>query len=184
MFKSDKSIPLCVDLDGTLIKEDTSLLLLKQFIMQDTTNIFKLIFWYCKTFSNAYIKEQLAKHCILDISKLTFSTLVQSLIKKAAQEKRKICLVTGTNYKIAQKINEHVIELDDYFASTIEINLVAKQKANSLVAKFGEHGYIYIGNSTQDFPVWDKALGVIVSPFASSKVATIARKKYKNVMIL
>ncbi len=184
MFESDKSVPLCIDLDGTLVKEDTSILLLRKFIKQNPFNIFKVLFWFVSSFNNAHVKAKLANNCTLDITKLTFSSLIKNLINQAAQQERKIYLVTGSNQIIAKQITKEIKEFTSYFASDDKINLVGNTKASNLNIKIGKNEYIYAGNSKQDIPVWDNSFGVIVSPFASKKIVQFARKKYKNIIIL
>ena len=59
-------------------------------------------------------------------------------------------------------IANHVGLFDEVLGSDGKTNLRAENKLKALVAKFGEHGFDYAGNSAADFSVWRGAREAVV----------------------
>ena len=172
-IQGDKQTPLCVDLDGTLIKTDSlheSLLLLFKC---NPLYLFQALLWLCK--SKAYFKAEVAKRVNLSVEKLPYNNDVIEYIK-SQPENRKILLVTGSNKRIAESIAEHLELFDDVVASDSIVNLTRTNKQKCLVDQFGENAFEYIGNDGADLPVWSSAEHVSVVSKDNAFLRMVRRK--------
>ncbi len=162
MFNTDlalKETPLCVDLDGTLIKTDS---LYELFLLLLKKNPFYCIIalsWLWK--SKAYLKEQITKRVQLSAESLPYNDDVINYIRSQDTD-RKILLVTGSNKRVAESVSKHLGLFDEVMASDSITNLTCENKRNLLVSRFGEDGFEYIGNDKADMSVWSAAKHVSV----------------------
>lgn len=152
--------PLCVDCDGTLIASDllyeAFFLLLKQYPI----GLFYLPFWLLK--GKVYLKERLAEHVIFNWGTLPYRKEVLQLIHSARAQGQKVVLATASPKGWALGIAEYLACFDDVFATENGVNLSGKNKAKHLVAKYGEKGFDYAGDTSIDLEVWQHAAGAIV----------------------
>ncbi|MDR2158121.1 MAG: haloacid dehalogenase-like hydrolase [Holosporaceae bacterium] len=159
----NRLVPICVDLDGTLLKEDVTAKALKIYIGWSPLNIFNTLFWLMQGW--ACLKQKLAELVQLDPSSLKYNEKFLEFIEKKKKEGHKIFLATACNQIYARKIADYLGIFDGVFASTDCVNLRAEAKAQTLTTIFGENGFIYAGNSEDDVYVWNKsAWCILVSP--------------------
>ncbi len=154
-----EQVPLCVDLDGTLIKTDSlheSFLLL---IKKNPLYCIIAVFWILK--SKAHFKAEVAKRTHLAVETLPYNDDVIEYIQ-SQRSVRKILLVTGSNTSIATAVAGHIKLFDEVVASDSTINLTGANKQKYLVDRFGEGEFEYIGNDHADMPVWSSAKQVSV----------------------
>jgi len=166
MLNSDlKKVPLCVDLDGTLLKTDSLYELFLLLFKKNPLYCIIAISWLMK--SKAHFKAEISKRVLLSAESLPYNEDVIAYIK-AQDPMRKIILVTGSNKKVANLIAEHLGLFDEVIASDSTINLTGRDKRDRLVEHFGgsndkdKSGFEYIGNEKTDMPVWKEAKKVSV----------------------
>ncbi|MEE9444355.1 MAG: UbiA family prenyltransferase [Cocleimonas sp.] len=166
MLDSDlKKVPLCVDLDGTLIKTDSLYELFLLLFKKNPLYCIVAISWLMK--SKAHFKAEITKRVQLSAESLPYNEDVIAYIK-AQDPERKILLVTGSNNKVANEIAEYLGLFDEVIASDSTINLTGNNKRDHLVKIFGsgddkdKNGFEYIGNEKTDIPVWKVAKKVSV----------------------
>ena len=63
---------------------------------------------------------------------------------------------------VAERVAAHVGLFSDVMASDATYNLRDQRKAEALVARYGEKGFGYAGNSHLDMAVWERAGQVVV----------------------
>ncbi len=189
MISDDISIPLCIDLDGTLIKEDTTQIAALKYGGWNPFKWLQIGTWFLYK-RHAYMKEKLAQHINLTPEDWTIIPSMLQLIKEETKAGRKIFLVSATDIKFAKAVANDPL-CQDYFstettiASEGTVNLRSAEKAKCLVKKFGEGKFIYAGNSTHDLPVWFKGVSpIIVIEKEPSKLAEHLIKIQKNVTII
>jgi hypothetical protein len=160
-------LPLCVDLDVTLIGGDITANAIKQYINAGLFNIFKICIWYSKGI--AYMKRMLANSVKLNVGTLDYNeNFLQFLVQKKA-DGYKLFLVTASDKIYANRVAKFLKIFDGVFASDGKTNLRAEAKANLLVTVFGEKKFIYAGNSVDDISVWKKsAIPIMVTPTKSA----------------
>lgn len=148
------STPLVIDLDGTLLNSDLLIESGLSFIRAEPTKILAPLAWLSS--GKVYLKEQLAASTEIDIASLPYNPQVITLIKTEKAKGRKIILATASHKIYAKKIADH-LKLFDEILATDKINLSAQNKRDKLVELFGEQGFDYVGNSSDDLSVWEAA---------------------------
>lgn len=169
---SKNNIPLCVDLDGTLIHSD---LLLESFLLLIKRNPLALLlmpFWLLK--GKAHLKSQIAQRVRLDGAALPYTKPLLNFLQAAKAQGRAIWLCTASDARLAQAVADHVGLFDGVLASNGVLNMAGSNKANELVKRFGDKGFDYCGNSSVDLAVWRHARAAIVVN-ASESLAAKAR---------
>lgn len=168
-----EDVPLCVDLDGTVAEGDTALSSFLSYIKRYPLGIFCVAYWHLK--GRAWVKHKLERRFCLEPAHLSYIQPTLDYIKNEKAKGRKIYLCTGSNIRIARKISAYLGLFDGVFGTYAKINFVGHNKADSLVAMFGEHGFDYIGNSKTDLKVWPRGrMAIVVN--ASSSTTDAARK--------
>jgi phosphoserine phosphatase len=171
LFALPVSIPLVLDLDGTLIAGD---LLYKSFfsiLRRNPLIVFGCAKWLLA--GRAALKHQLALRNRIDWDRLA---LHQDVVALAIREKaagRAIILATAADAVLARQLVARLGFIDEVYASDGERNLKGSVKADSLRRLFPA-GFIYAGDSKADLSVWRHASGVILVN-ARKSVAEAAR---------
>jgi 4-hydroxybenzoate polyprenyltransferase len=166
------SIPLCVDLDGTLTRTD---LLFEAFFVlfkQNPWAIFLCIGWLLH--GRAYLKEQIARRVTIDVGVLPYNTELLAYLRDEHSSGRHLYLCTATNHRLATQIAAHFGLFSGVLASTEGRNLLGSNKAKALVDQFGDGGFDYCGDAMADVPVWRQARRAIV--VGDKHIAAAARK--------
>ena len=164
-----ESIPLCVDLDGTLVKIDTLHQAFFLLLRRDAVSLLRMPGWLLK--GKAHLKDQVMQRVALDASVLPYHQQFLAWLMKEHKAGRKLILATASNYRTANAVSEHLGIFDEVLASNEDTNLRHIQKLDAIRERFSTFGYA--GNDTSDFPIWDAADEVIlVNP------SQPARKKY------
>jgi 4-hydroxybenzoate polyprenyltransferase/phosphoserine phosphatase len=147
-----QGIPLCVDLDGTLVNSDTlvesSLLLVKQ----NPLYLFAMLYWLLS--GKANLKEQIASRTTLDVTILPYNQKLLDWLRSQHTAHRPLILVSAANHRIAEAVGGHLNLFSKVMASTSTHNLSAENKREALDGQFGQGNYDYAGNSADDVPVW------------------------------
>ena len=146
-------IPLCVDLDGTLIRSDTlheALLLLAK---ESPFALSALPVWLAG--GKANLKHLVAERVELHSPSLPYCEDVLDLIREAREQHRPVVLVTAAPARIANAVAETLGLFDDVLTSDAMLNLSRHRKADALVDRYGSRGFDYVGNSTDDLPVFE-----------------------------
>ena len=151
------SVPLCVDLDGTLIKTDLLLESLLKLIKKNPFTLFLACLWLLK--GKAHLKSQIAKRVEIAVDALPYNEEVIAYIK---HNSRKTILITGSNWRFAQQVADYLGIFHDVIASDEKTNLTKADKRDYLVDRFGQNGFDYIGNDKDDWAVWTAARNALV----------------------
>jgi 4-hydroxybenzoate polyprenyltransferase len=157
----DKEIPLCVDLDGTLVGTDIFLESAIQLIKSDPLYLVKLVLWYLSG-GRAFLKARVAALVEFDVTSLPYNVGLLSFLKKERIRGRKVYLVTAAAHQVANQIARYTNVFSGVFSSTETSNLRARKKRKFLVKTFGSRGYDYVGNDKDDITVWRYARQALV----------------------
>ena len=171
-----EKLPICVDLDGTLIRNDISIETALKFMSSGVIHIFKLIYWLC--YGIAYTKYRISQYIDINPSELDYNNNLLMFLKIKKREGYKLFLATGSTMKYANQIADYLKIFSDVFASNQNNNLIAKNKAQKLEQVFGNKGFIYVGNSIDDIPVWKKAKQCLVVSPNSKVIKSLKNMKY------
>ena len=157
--------PLCIDLDGTLIRSDLFAESFFALLRINFLNFFAFVGWLLK--GRAHCKRQLADRVDIDSESLPYNEELIQFLREERASGRKLVLATASDAKYAQAVARHLGLFDDVLASDGQVNLKRHRKAAALVRAYGEKGFDYAGDSRADLPVWSKAaksIAVNVSP--------------------
>lgn len=152
-------VPLCVDLDGTLIQTD----LLVEGLVAVMTN--RRLFCRLPSLlagSRAGLKRQVAALADLEVSLLPYNRTLLAYLREQKSAGRMLVLATAADERVARAVADYLDLFDAVIASGGEHNLKGEAKARALVARFGEQGFSYVGNDAADLPVWRVARSAVV----------------------
>jgi len=170
-------IPLCVDLDGTLLKTDTLVESFLLLVKSQPLKIFKYLYWILK--GKSYFKQNIADRIDLEIETLPYNKKFVDYLTDERRKGRPLILATASIQKIAFQTEAHFKLFDDVLASDTSHNLKGQSKLNALIKRFGDFGFDYAGNSRQDLTIWINARNaIIVNPSMGVKNGV---KKLSNV---
>ncbi len=157
------TLPLVVDLDGTLIATDlfweAAVLALKRNILL----LFMMPFWLMS--GKAGLKLKLASLVEIDATRLPYRADFLAFLQAEKARGRRLILATGTPEKFARAVANHLGIFDQVIATTTNVNMTSLRKRDALIAEFGEHGFDYAGNSHQDIAVFEASgHAIVVAP--------------------
>jgi hypothetical protein len=157
---TDRDVPLCVDLDGTLLNTDMLWESLKDVARKRPWCVLLFPFWFLQ--GRAHLKQQVAKRARVNIAALPCHHGLLQFLKAEKTRGRKLILATASDQAIAESIAAHFGIFDEVLASDGQRNLRGPAKAALLSARYGKHGFDYAGNSHVDLQVWPATRCAIV----------------------
>ncbi len=162
---SGETTPLCVDLDGTLIRSDLLLESIFALLKLNILNCIRLPFWLFK--GKAHFKQQIANRVDLEIELLPYNEPFLNYLRKQKTLGRNLILATASNRKYADQVARHLDIFDQVIASDESTNLSGYRKQQRLLSAFGENGFDYAANAMIDLKVWSHARkAILVEPDA------------------
>ncbi|MEP6668554.1 MAG: hypothetical protein ABJF10_05340 [Chthoniobacter sp.] len=153
-------IPLCVDLDGTLLRTDTMREAVLLLLKESPLAFFQLPLWLGR--GRANLIHEIASRVELDTATLPLNIEFLAFLQQEHQSGRKLLLVSGTDQKFARAMAERVGLFTECCASDGKTYLSGRGKADMLVKRFGKGGFDYAGNARVDLAVWAQARRAIV----------------------
>jgi 4-hydroxybenzoate polyprenyltransferase/phosphoserine phosphatase len=166
---TEPAIPLCIDLDGTLIRSD---LLVESGLSALAGNpwlVLALPGWLLA--GKANLKQALALRSTMDMDGVPLRPEVLALVDAARSEGREVVLVTASDRRLAEAMARR-LGIDTVLASDGTSNLAGDRKAQALVELYGVRGFDYVGDGRVDLPVWRAARRAIV--VGSARLAAAA----------
>jgi 4-hydroxybenzoate polyprenyltransferase/phosphoserine phosphatase len=149
------SRPLCVDLDGTLVRSD--LLIESALALMKRAPLTLLLFPFWLLRGKAYLKEQIAHRVSLDATNLPYHELLLARLRDEKANGRILILATASHQTLAEPVAQHLGIFDAVHATSGRINLSADAKRDCLVAHYGRRGFDYAGNGPADLSIWSEA---------------------------
>jgi phosphoserine phosphatase len=171
VFSLPLSMPLVLDLDGTLIAGD---LLYKSFfsiLRRNPLIVFGCAAWLLR--GRAALKRQLALRNRIDWDRLQLHADVVELAMREKKAGRPVLLATAADSVLAMQLASRLSFIDSVFGSDGQRNLKGPAKARLLGEAFPD-GFIYAGDSRSDLSVWRDARGIVLVN-ARKSVAAAAR---------
>jgi 4-hydroxybenzoate polyprenyltransferase len=143
--------PLCVDLDGTLVKSDTLVDSLMVLARRHPSALLSAPLWAIQ--GKANLKSQVTSRVALDVEHLPYNRPLLDYLKEQHAAGRKIYLATGADGVLARRIADHLGIFAEVMASDGSVNLIGKNKLQYLEQRFPVDGFDYIGNAAPDVPL-------------------------------
>jgi len=157
---SGTSVPLVVDLDGTLVKTDLLIESVAALLKDEPRYVFSLPFWLLK--GRAGFKQEIARRISLEAGLLPYRSELVEYLKTQRAQGRSVVLATASDERFAQEVADHLKLFDSVLASDGSTNLSGERKRERLVSEFGESGFDYAANGIRDIAVWSAARKAIV----------------------
>jgi len=167
--------PLCVDLDGTLVKSDTLVDSLLLLVRTHPLRSLRAPLWLKG--GKAALKARVSSQVQLDAAHLPYNRKLLEYLEEQRGEGRKLYLTTGADARLAQRIAEHLGIFEEVLASDGTTNLTGNHKLDSLKKRFPQDGFDYIGNAPPDVPLLEQAgEAMIANPSLSLRAMLKSRK--------
>jgi 4-hydroxybenzoate polyprenyltransferase len=170
----DRDIPLCVDLDGTLIRTDLSIETALALLRRNPLYLFCFIVWLGN--GRAHLKRQIAARARVDVVRLPYDERVLAWLRSAASTRRRV-LCTASDQTLADAVAAHLGGFDDVLGSDGVRNLGGRGKRDALRERYGERGFDYAGNAAPDLYVWRHARHAIVVNAAPGLLRRVCRER-------
>jgi 4-hydroxybenzoate polyprenyltransferase len=155
-----ETVPLCVDLDGTLVHTDLLFENLMATLRRQPWVLLLLPLFMIR--GRAFLKTELARRGPLQVDTLPFR---HSLLRYLDERRscQPLVLVTAADRINATRVAEYLGLFDEVLASDGSVNLKGKAKAGLLEQRFGRQGFDYAGNGSADLPVWALARKAVLA---------------------
>ena len=160
------TLPLCVDLDGTLVKTDTlvdSVLILAR---QNPRAILSIPAWLLQ--GKAAFKRHVTQSVAIDVVNLPFNKPLLEFLTAEHNAGRPIYLATAADRTLADRIAEQIPIFAGVLASDGSHNLAGGNKLQAFRDQFGDD-FSYIGNARPDLPI----LSVCRKPMVANPVPAL-----------
>lgn len=167
-------VPLCVDLDGTLLVGDSLYELVLACLGKQPFLLFLMPLWLLG--GKAALKDRLARAADPAGLSFVFHLPFLDFLRAERARGRHIVLATAADHRVAEAIAARTGLFDEVLATRPGHNLRGPAKAQALVTRFGAGGFDYAGNDRHDLPVWAEArAAIVVAPPRSGIAARAAR---------
>lgn len=170
---SDKEIPLFVDLDGTVIKQDAMWISLRDIARTKPWLLAVLPFFVLA--GRAAFKSGLAGFHTPDPALLPYRHDVLEFLQAEKDRGRRIILATAANQRVAESVFEYLGLFHDVMASNSRRNLKGPTKLAAILGYTNGRPFDYMGDSMADLPILEAAAtGYLVHP--RRRLAELATK--------
>jgi len=160
---NDKEVPLCVDLDGTLVRTDLLVESWFALFKRSVLQAFLAPFWLVA--GKARLKHEIAQRADLDVQSLPYDSAFLEYLRDQYRLGRQLVLTTASHEKYAKQVADHLGIFNEVMASNGQINVGGAEKHRLLVERFGDGGFDYAGNSRADFKIFPHARrAILVNP--------------------
>ncbi len=163
--QADSLPPLAVDLDGTLVLTDTLHESILGLLRGNPLLLFAMPLWLLG--GKARFKREIARRLVPDPASLPYNQPLLDWLKEQ-HGTRRLILASAADERIVSSVADHLQIFDDVLASDGQTNVAGNAKSAELIARFGERGFDYAGNSSVDLEVWRHARDAIVVNASSS----------------
>lgn len=167
-------IPLCIDLDGTLIRSDLLVESALDLLRKNPFYIFHFALWLLG--GKAHLKRRIAERATLDVETLPYDDRILAWMRREA-ERRPVILCTASDQMLADAVATHLGGFAAVLGSDGVQNLSGRHKARVLCDRYGEGGFDYVGNGRIDLAVWRRARHAVVANAGSGLVREVETHK-------
>ena len=140
-------VPLCVDLDGTLVKSDTLVDAVLLLVRQDPKSPLSWPGWLKQ--GKAGFKREITGRAQIDVEHLPYNEPLMAYLREEHARGRRIYLATAADHGLADRVAAYLGVFDGVLASDGKLNLAGGNKLRAFQEAFPE-GFTYIGNAIPD----------------------------------
>ena len=168
-----RDVPLCIDLDGTLIRSDLLAESALALLGRNPFYLFLFPLWLLR--GRAHLKRRIAERVTLDAASLPYDARLLDWLRSQAGARQRV-LCTASDQKFAEAVAAHAGCFDTALGSDGTRNLSGRHKAETLCSLYGEKGFDYAGNARVDLKVWEHARHAIVVNAGGGLVRSVQRR--------
>jgi 4-hydroxybenzoate polyprenyltransferase len=139
--------PLCVDLDGTLVKSDTLVDAILLLLRQQPRSPLHWPRWLLG--GRAGFKREITNRAVVEVEHLPYNEPLLAYLQQEKARGRSIYLATAADQAFAEQVAAHVRLFDGVLASDGTKNLAGANKLRAFEERF-PGGFTYIGNALPD----------------------------------
>lgn len=159
----DLSVPLCVDIDGTVIHGNLVHELLLFLMRSRPLALLGLLL--LALFNRARFKAKLSQMAALDPTALPYRREVLNYLAEEQARGRTIILLSYANQRTAHAVAQHLGLFADVIAVNDGRNLTPSDMARLLCARFGPGQFDYVGQKSSGLGLWRTARrAILVAP--------------------
>ena len=171
---TEHSTPLCVDLDGTLVKSDTLVDSVFALLRQQPSAGIQLPFWLAG--GKAKFKAEIANRVQLAVETLPYNQPLLEFIREEHTAGRKIYLATATDERLANSVADYLGLFAGVIATKDGKNLSGKAKLDAIEGRFPSEGFEYVGNAAPDAVLLKNAKVAMLANPSSGLAAALRRQ--------
>lgn len=160
-FDMNPDVPLCVDLDGALLRSNIHIERCLRCVKQDVFYAATAVWWLFR--GKARWQSQMARRCSLDVSLLPIDTGLLNWLRTERNRGRRLILCTRGDRETADQVARHIGIFDDVVAGDSGATDSNREQAAILDGRYGIRGYDYVGNKTANSEVGKHARNVITT---------------------
>jgi phosphoserine phosphatase len=155
--------PLCVDLDGTLIRGDTLHVSFRMLVVRRPWVLPLAAIALLR--GRAAMKDVIARHVVPDPARLHWRQDVVNFTRTEKSLGRKVYLATAAHRRVAEAVAEYLACFDGVIATEGGVNAKGPGKLAAIRRELGDVPFDYIGDTMADLPVLIAARkGYLVAP--------------------
>ncbi len=172
MTPDHSTIPLIVDLDGTLTPTDTLFESIIQLIKTKPWSLLLLPLWFLA--GRATFKGRIARHIHFSAESLPYRESLLNYLQAEKARGRTIVLATAAHRSIADSVARKLGLFDAVLATEDDRNLKGRRKLEAIEARYG-NDFCYAGDSAADLPIWKASRAAILVGRTSRRMFATVR---------
>lgn len=155
-IEAPDTVPLFVDVDGTLTRADISLESFVRIACSGLLGLFALLSWLLR--GRAFAKTMAARRSPVDPAKLPYRQELLDLIGQARSDGRPVILASASHWRNIDRIARHLDLIDPVLATRGRSNLKGPAKLAAIRGTVGPAAvFDYVGDSRADICLWRDA---------------------------
>jgi len=156
-------LPLCVDLDGTLVRTDLLVEATFALLKKNIFTAFLLPLWLLR--GKSHFKDQIARRVDIDARLLPYQTEFLQFLRQRQEAGGRLILTTASHVNYANAVSQYLDIFDTVLASDSKRNLAGKVKLEAILDACDDEKFDYAANGKVDLKVWRHAnAAVLVNP--------------------
>jgi len=171
------SMPLYVDMDGTLTPSDTLYESVMLFVRQSPLNLLRLLAWLA--LGKAGFKRRLADAVRPDPARLPYREDFLQYLRTEHARGRPLVLASAADVRIVREVAQHIGVFSDSLGTEGSANLSRNNKRAAIAAHAraaGHAQWAYAGNSHDDLAVWQGSAQAVAVNTPASVLARLRQQ--------
>jgi 4-hydroxybenzoate polyprenyltransferase len=166
------AIPICVDLDGTLIRTDLLHEQILALVRKRPLSLFLLPIWLLR--GRAAFKRRLTELVSLDLDLLPLNEPLLEYLARERAKGREIALLSAADDSLVQAFAARLGLFVWAKGSDGRHNLAGGKKLAAIRARYPDP-FAYAGNARVDLPIWGESAAALVAGEACRSVGKVER---------